>query len=397
MKLVFAPDSYKGSLSGEQICRLLTLAAREVWPKCETISLPVSDGGEGALGVVLQAMGGSCRRLSVADPMGRQIQASYGIYQENCAMIEMAAASGLPLVEPEQRDIRKASTYGTGQLILDALEQGCRRLTIAIGGSATNDGGLGCMAALGARFLDEAGRELEPVPEFLGRIERIDLEGFHPLAREAKFTVICDVTNPLLGTEGAALVFGPQKGASREDQEFLEKGMAQYAKVLERTFGRDFAKDPGAGAAGGLGAGLMAFLGAQLKPGIETILDILEFDRVLEGADLVVTGEGRTDSQSVRGKVLSGVGMAAKRRQIPCIAIVGGLGEGAMEICRYGVDSLMTTINGPMTIEAAMANAEELFLNAARRMFALLQVGQRMKAEADLGVGKIETEQSGAE
>lgn len=381
MKLVFAPDSYKGSLSQEQICRLLTQAAREVWPKCETVSLPVSDGGEGALEAVLQAMNGSYRSVAVSDPMGRPIQASYGIYQGDRAMIEMAAASGLPLVEPGQRDIRKASTYGTGQLILDALEQGCQNLTIAIGGSATNDGGLGCMAALGARFFDEAGRELEPVPESLGKIARIGLEEFHPLAGMAKVTVICDVTNPLLGPEGAVSVFGPQKGASREDQEFLEKGMAQYAKVLERTFGRDFAKDPGAGAAGGLGAGLTAFLGARLKPGIETILDILEFDRVLADADLVVTGEGRTDSQSVRGKVLSGVGKAAKRRQIPCIAIVGGLGEGAMEICRYGVDSLMTTINGPMTIEDAMANAEELFLNAARRMFSMLRAGQRIKKE----------------
>ncbi len=381
MKLVFAPDSYKGSLSAEQICGLLTQAAREVWPECETVSLPVSDGGEGALEAVLRAVDGRYQSVRVSDPMGMQILASYGIYQENRAIIEMAAASGLPLVEPQRRDIRRASTYGTGQMILDALEHGCQNLTIAIGGSATNDGGLGCMAALGARFFDEAARELEPLPEFLGRIARIDLEQFHPLARMIKTTVICDVTNPLLGPEGAAFVFGPQKGASKEDQEFLEKGMARYANVLERTFGRDFAKIPGAGAAGGLGAGLMAFLDARLQSGIETILDILEFDRVLEGADLVVTGEGRTDSQSVRGKVLSGVGMAAKNRQIPCIALVGGMGEGAMEICRYGVDSLMTTINGPMTIEAAMANAEELFLNAARRMFAMIQAGRRIKKE----------------
>lgn len=386
MKLVFAPDSYKGSLSGEQICRLLTQAAQEVWPECETVSLPVSDGGEGALEAVLEAMNGRYRSIGVSDPMGRQISASYGIYQGNCAIIEMAAASGLPLVDPEERDIRQASTYGTGQLILDALEQGCQDLTIAIGGSATNDGGLGCMAALGARFFDEAGRELKPVPEFLGKIHRIDLAGFHPLARKIKITVICDVTNPLLGPEGAAFVFGPQKGAKKEDLEFLEAGMARYAKVLERTFGQDFSKVPGAGAAGGLGAGLMAFLGARLKPGIETILDILEFDRVLEGADLVVTGEGRTDSQSVRGKVLSGVGKAAKARQIPCVALVGGMGEGAMEICRCGVDSLMTTVNGPMTIETAMANAQELFLNGARRMFAMIQVGQRIKT-AEFGGG----------
>lgn len=379
MKLVFAPDSYKGSLSAERICELLDITAKKVFGECETIGIPVSDGGEGASDVVVAAKNGQFREVEVCGPMGKKVTAKYGIFDGDSAIIEMAAASGLPLVPTTERNVRRATTYGTGELIRDALDLGIRKFNIAIGGSATNDGGIGCAAALGVRFLDETGGELEAVPENLGKISRIVLDGVHPAVKETEFTVICDVTNPLLGATGATRIFGPQKGAAPEDQEFLEEGMTNYARILEETFGRDIAGTPGAGAAGGLGAGLMAFTDAKLKRGIETILGILDFDHVIQGADLVVTGEGRMDYQSVFGKVPFGVGMAAKKQGIPCVAIVGGMGKDASDIYEYGVDSIITTVNGAMSVEEAMENAEEMFLNAAERMFRLIRVGRGMQ------------------
>ena len=376
MKIVFAPDSYKGSLSAERICELLDTTAQKVFSDCETVSIPVSDGGEGASDVVIAAKKGQFREVEVCGPMGKKVTAKYGIYDGDSAIIEMATASGLPLVPVAERNVRRATTYGTGELIRDALDLGIRKFNIAIGGSATNDGGIGCAAALGVRFLDETGAELEAVPENLGKIRSIDLGELHLAVKESEFTVICDVTNPLLGETGATRIFGPQKGATPEDQEFLEAGMTNYARVLEETFGRDIAGTPGAGAAGGLGAGLMAFMNAKLKRGIETILGILDFAQVIEGADLVVTGEGRMDYQSVFGKVPFGVGMAAKKQGIPCVAIVGGMGKDAANIYEYGVASINTTINGAMPVEEAMKNAEELFLNAAERMFRMIRVGR---------------------
>lgn len=390
MKIVFAPDSYKGSLSAKRICQLLDLAARNVLGECETVSIPVSDGGEGAADVVVAAAGGRYRQVVVRGPLGEPVEAKYGIFPEKpvesgfengvreAAIIEMAAASGLPLVRPEERNVRRASTFGTGQMIRDALEQGIRHFHIAIGGSATNDGGIGCAAALGVRFLGEDGTELEAVPENLGKIRKVDLSGLHPAVERSEFTVICDVTNPLLGETGATRIFGPQKGASSEDLEFLETGMTNYANILKAAFGRDIAASPGAGAAGGLGAGLMAFTGAKLRRGIDTILKLLDFDRVIQGADLVITGEGMMDGQSVFGKVPSGVGRAARKQGIPCVAIVGGMGKNAARIYDCGVDAIITTINGAMSVEAAMENAEELFLDAAERMFRMIAVGRRL-------------------
>ncbi|MGN1142494.1 MAG: glycerate kinase [Oliverpabstia sp.] len=379
MKIVFAPDSFKGTLSAERICDLLEIKAKEVFPGCETVKIPVSDGGEGAVDVVISATGGRYRTVTVKDPMGNPVQAKYGIFHNNCAIIEMAAASGLPLVPVEERNVRKASTFGTGQLIIDALGQGIRKFHIAIGGSATNDGGIGCAAALGIRFLDEKGKELEAIPENLYRIHFIDRESIHPGLKEASFTVMCDVTNPLLGETGATAIFGPQKGAAQEDIIFLEKGMENYARVLHDTLNRDIAFIPGAGAAGGLGAGLMAFVNAKLERGIHTILSILNFEQVIEGADLIVTGEGRMDYQSVYGKVPYGVGIAAKKKNIPCVAIVGGMGKDAEAIFEYGIDSVITTINASMPLEEALEYAEVLFSDAAERMFRMIKVGMKIR------------------
>lgn len=379
MKIVFAPDSFKGTLSAEKICELLDEKAKLIFPECETVSMPVSDGGEGAAEVVVSAAKGFFRTVSVQDPMGKPVLAKYGIFYEDCAIIEMAAASGLPLIPQKERNIRRANTYGTGELIADALSQGIRKFHIAIGGSATNDGGIGCAAALGVKFLDSKGEALEPVPENLSKISAIDSTNINPYIKKSKFTVMCDVANPLLGKTGATYVYGSQKGASEEDKIFLEDGMTNYAKVLQKTFGKNIASEPGAGAAGGLGAGLMAFMDAKLNRGIENILKILDFDCVIKDADLVITGEGMIDQQSAYGKVPFGVGMAAKRQNIPCVAIVGGMGQNASDIYAYGVDSIITAINTAMPIENALEHAEEMFSDAAERMFRMIKSGMKIK------------------
>lgn len=379
LKFVFAPDSFKGSLSAEKICSLLKNIAEKIFPDCETISIPMSDGGEGAVSVVTSAMGGEIRTVPVKGPMGTIVNAQYGVFGINHAIIEMAAASGLLLVPTDERDILRASTYGTGQLIRSALDDGYKNIYIAIGGSATNDGGIGCAAALGVRFLDAAGRELDPIPANLEKIADIDITDLHAGIPCANITVMCDVTNPLLGSEGATYIFGPQKGATKKQQKLLEKGLTNYAAVLERKFGVNVNEIPGSGAAGGLGAGLLVFLNGHLKRGIDTIMDILSFDEKICGADLVITGEGKMDYQSVYGKVASGVAMEAKKQNIPCVAIVGGMGKDASDLYKYGVESIITTINAAIPIETAMEQAEELFVNAAERMFRMIRVGMEMK------------------
>lgn len=379
MKLVFAPDSFKGSLSAEKVCRLLKREAERVFPGCETIALPVSDGGEGAVNVLLPSVRGKKRKLFVKGPLGERTEAQYGIFGEGCALIEMAAASGLTLVPTQRRNIMKANTWGTGQMILDALSNGCSRLYIAIGGSATSDGGMGCADALGVRFLDKKGDILQPLPENLGKIEKIDTENLHPDLKKAEVFVMCDVTNPLTGKNGAVNVFGPQKGGTKEELEALEKGMLHYEKILKDTFGREIGLVPGAGAAGGLGAGLVAFAGAKLVSGIEAVLEILQFEKKAAGADLVVTGEGRIDGQSAWGKVLWGVGSLCKKNKIPCIAIAGSIGEGAEELEKWGISGMFSLLSEPVSLETAMSNAEKLFSDAAYRMFRMVQVGMEIK------------------
>ncbi len=298
---------------------------------------------------------------------------------QHWAVMEMASASGLPLLKEEERDPRKTTTFGTGQMIRDALDRGFRDISIAIGGSATNDGGMGCMCALGVRFLDEKGQELEGCGENLIRIHRIDISQMDARIADAKFTVMCDVTNPLCGENGATFTFGKQKGGTPEILEELEKGMLHYRQILLEQFGIDANEVKGAGAAGGLGIALLIFLKATLQSGIETVLDLVDFDRKLQDVSLVVTGEGRTDWQSAFGKVLHGVGMHSKKQNIPAVAIVGSLGEGFEKIYDCGIDSIITTVNAPMELSEALERAEELYLNAARRMFRMIQAGRNTK------------------
>ena len=379
MRFLFASDSFKGTLSSEQIIRLLTDSANRIFPGCETVGVPIADGGEGTVDAVIAVTKGEFRTVKVHGPLMEETEASYGVFHGDSAVIEMAAASGLPMVPEEKRNPWNTTTFGTGELIRNALDAGYRKLSIAIGGSATNDGGMGAMRALGVRFLDEKGHELMGTGADLGKVRDIDISGIHPAVAEADITVMCDVNNPLTGPDGATYTFGRQKGGTPEILDELEAGMKQYAGVIAQKLGTDVDKIAGAGAAGGLGAALCVFLHAELKSGIETVLDLIDFDGLLEGTDLVITGEGRIDWQSAFGKVPSGVGQRCKAKGIPAVAVVGGMGQGAEKIFEFGVESILPTIHGAMDIQEACSRAEELYANAADRMFRMIRIGMKLR------------------
>lgn len=382
MRFLFASDSFKGTLSSEEIISILTETAKEVFPECECAGVPVADGGEGTVDAVVKAMGGSLRTVTVHGPLMEAAKASYGVFGGQ-AVIEMAAASGLPMVPADRRNPLETTTYGTGELIRDALEQGYQKIAIAIGGSATNDGGMGAMAALGIRFLDGDGRELTGFGKDLGKVADIDVSGLIPAAKTAKFTVMCDVTNPLTGPDGATYTFGKQKGGTPEILDKMETDMVSFAKLMLLKTGVDVDRIAGAGAAGGLGAALKVFLNGTMKSGIDTVLDLIGFDGLLEDVDLVITGEGRMDWQSAFGKVPSGIGLRCRQRGIPAVAIVGGMGDGAENLYDYGIDSIIPTINGAMPIEEALSRAEELYRGAARRTFRILRAGMGLRTDGE--------------
>ena len=371
MKLVFASDSFKGSLTSMDTIELLTQSAKEVFGKVECVGIPVADGGEGTVEALIRATGGSKIFSEVHGPLGDIIKASYGKIDEKRAIIEMASASGLTLIPKEKRNPLYTSTLGTGELIKDALDKGFREIYIAIGGSATNDGGMGCGRALGIRFLNIDGKELEGCGADLERVAKIDVSGLDTRIRDTKITVLCDVKNPLCGVNGATYTFSAQKGADKEMQDRLEKGMCNYRDVIRRQFSIDPDGIAGSGAAGGLGTMLKVFLNSDLKSGIDAVLDIVDFDSLISGADLIVTGEGCTDWQSSFGKVVCGVGERGKKAGIPVVDLCGSLGNGYEEVYMHGITSVMTTVNAPMSLEDAMINAKELYYKAAVRLFRL--------------------------
>ncbi len=379
MRFLFASDSFKGSLSSEKIIELLKESAENVFPGCETRGVPIADGGEGTVDAVIAVTKGEKRVIEVHGPLMENVESSYGIFHGDCAIIEMAAASGLPMVSPEKRNPLNTTTYGTGELIRDALDQGYQKISIAIGGSATNDGGMGAMRALGIRFLDAEGKELEGRGSDLAKVVDIDSTNLHSAVAEAEFTVMCDVNNPLTGPKGATYTFGTQKGGTPEILDELEMGMKNYAMVIQKKFGINVDSIAGAGAAGGLGAALCVFLNAEMKSGIETVLDLIDFDGLLEETDLVVTGEGQIDWQSAFGKVPSGIGQRCQAKGIPAVAVVGGMGSGAEKIYEFGVESIIPTINGAMEMEEALERAEELYRGATERMFRMIRVGMKIK------------------
>lgn len=379
MKFLFAPDSFKGTLSSLQVIQILERAARSHFQDLQVIRVPVADGGEGTIEALVTALGGEYRYEEVTGPLEEmRVKARYGV-SGNMAIIEMAQASGLPLLDKEKRNPLLTTTYGTGELIRAALDEGIREFIIGIGGSATNDGGMGMAQALGMAFLDDEGRNVGFGGRYLAKVRRIVPDGLDPRIRESKITVICDVSNPLTGPQGATAVYGPQKGATKEMLMILEEGMKNYAEVIRRLLEIDVDKIPGAGAAGGLGAALAGFLGAVLKPGIDTVMDLIRFDCLLEDVDLVVTGEGRIDGQSVFGKVPVGVARRCKGKNVPVVAISGIMGENAQAVYDYGISSIMTTVNRDMPLEEAMSRAEELLFDAADRMFRLIKAGMAIQ------------------
>ena len=352
-KVTIAVDSFKGSLSSKEVAESFADGFRTIFSQCEICKVAIADGGEGTVDALVETLGGEYVEVSVSDPLHRPTKARYGIVEGDTAVIEMAAASGLTLLKQEERNPLLTSTYGTGELILDALNRGCRRFLVGIGGSATNDGGTGMLRALGFRFLDSEGNALQGGGEILERIARIDDSAVCREVRESCFTVACDVTNPLYGERGAAYVYAPQKGADERMVEQLDRGLRNFARVVEEFNGAQIGVSEGAGAAGGLGGGFKALLGAKLERGITMVIQAMHFDKIIEGSDLVVTGEGRIDRQSVMGKAPSGVLAVAKAQNIPTIAIAGGV-EWCDELRDCGFSLIEVVTPKGMSLEEAM-------------------------------------------
>lgn len=368
-KIVVASDSFKGCLSSMQVADAVERAVLQTCPSCEVVKVDVADGGEGTMDALRRTLGGEKIEIEVADPLGRPVQASYAILNDGITtVVEMAAASGLPLLAPEERNPLKTSTYGTGQLIADALDRGCRRFLVGIGGSATNDAGMGMLRALGYRFLDAQGNLLHGCGESLEKVASIDVSSTNSALASAEFIVACDVEAPLYGPTGAAYVFAPQKGADSDMVERLDNGLKHFSKIVKRYQNptQDSSNVPGAGAAGGLGFGFLAFLNARLEPGIDMVLDAIGFDDVIKGADLIITGEGRIDSQTLAGKTPYGVLQRAKRQGIPVIAIGGNVQLTQEEAKAVGFTSVLQVTPPDMPLNDAM-NPETAAENIFRR------------------------------
>lgn len=379
MKIVIAPDSYKESLSALEVATAIEQGFREIWPDADYVKLPVADGGEGTVEAMVAATAGRIVHVDVTGPLGARVQAFYGLSgDERSAFIEMAAASGLELVKPAQRNPLTTTSWGTGELISHALDAGVKHIIIGIGGSATNDGGAGMVQALGAKLLTSEGKPIGQGGGELDRLARIDISGLDKRLADCRIEVACDVTNPLTGEEGASAVFGPQKGATPEMIERLDKSLAHYAQVIAHDLDMDVLNLSGGGAAGGMGAALYAFCGAQLRQGIEIVTDALQLDKQVADADLVITGEGRIDSQTIHGKVPVGVARVAKRFNKPVIGIAGSLTADVGVVHEHGVDAVFSVIYTVCTLEEALENAEENVRLAARNIAATLKVGMGM-------------------
>jgi glycerate kinase len=376
MKIVIAPDSFKESLTAMAVANEIEAGFREIFPDADYRKLPVADGGEGTVQAMIDASGGKLVALRVTGPLGDPVSAFYGLMGDGqTAVIEMAAASGLELVQPSQRNPLRTTSFGTGQLILNALNAGARRFVLGIGGSATNDGGAGMLQALGGRLLDATGADLAPGGGALNMLDRIDLSGLDARIKDSVFEVACDVSNPLVGPQGASAIFGPQKGATPEMVARLDDNLRHYASIIARDLGQDVADVPGAGAGGGIGAAMMVFLGGSLRPGSEIVTDAVGLDAAIADADLVITGEGRIDAQTIHGKTPVGVARVAQRHGKPVIAIGGGLGTGAAAVHAHGIDAVFGSVSRPCTVEEAMANAAVNVRSAARNIAATLRVG----------------------
>ena len=373
-KCIIIPDSFKGTLSAVQICDKMKQAVLRFFPDGQVRAVPVADGGEGTVDCFVYALGAEKVTVTSTGPFGDEVEASYAKMGDT-AVIEMASVTGLPLAEGNLNP-RKASTFGLGKLILHAADLGCKNIVIGLGGSCTNDAGTGMVRALGTKFFDKNGNEFSPCADELVQIDHIDNSALEHRLKGISFTVMCDVDNPLYGKNGAAYVFAPQKGADEQCVRDLDQNLRALAAGIEKDLGKKVEDLPGAGAAGGMGAGCVAFLNGTLKAGIETVLELVGFDEMLDGADVVFTGEGKIDSQSLRGKVIMGVASHGKKKGVPVVAVVGAIGEGAEEIYQYGVTSIFSINRTPEDFSVSRYKSEE---NLERTMESILRLYRAVK------------------
>ena len=376
MKIVIAPDSYKERLSALDVATAIETGFREIYPHAEYVKVPVADGGEGTVEAMVAATQGHIVQVSVTGPLGEPVNAFYGLSGDmRCAYIEMAAASGLESVPPTRRNPLLTTSWGTGELIRHALDAGVSQIIIGIGGSATNDGGAGMAQALGAKLLSAGQQQIAPGGGALETLARIDLSELDPRLADCRIDVACDVTNPLTGPQGASAVFGPQKGATAAMIERLDRGLQHFAQIIDRDLDIDVLSLEGGGAAGGMGAALYAFCGANLRPGIEIVTDALGLADLVADADLVITGEGRIDSQTIHGKVPVGVAKVAKRFNVPVIGIAGSLTADVGVVHQHGLDAVFSVLYSVCTLDEALANAAANVRMTARNVAAVLQMG----------------------
>jgi glycerate kinase len=373
MKIVAAPNAFKESLSAVGVAKSIARGVRRVLPDAEVVQVPVADGGDGTAEALVAATGGQIIKRRVTGPLGEPVDAYFGLLGDgHTAVVEMAVASGLHLVPNGKRNPMKTTTYGTGELIATALDQGATKVIVGIGGSATVDGGAGMAQALGCSLLDGDGRDIARGGQGLAHLSRVDLSKRHPKVQGVEALVACDVDNPLTGPKGAPAVYGPQKGATPEMVEKLDGYLANYAQILKRDLGLEVDRVPGAGAAGGLGAGLMAFLGAKLKSGVEIVIEASRLEEKLKGADLVITGEGKLDGQTAFGKAPIGVARLAKKHGIPVVALGGALADDAPELVNHGVDALFSILPRPMSLSEAMKRTDEFVARATEQIIRLI-------------------------
>lgn len=379
MKVVIAPDSFKDSLSAQGVAEAIALGLAQVWPQATLVKCPMADGGEGTVESILAACAGELRRSRVRGPLGAPVEAAWGwLPHTQTAIIEMAEASGLQLVPPGQRDACISSTFGTGELIGAALDAGAQRVILAIGGSATNDGGAGAMQALGLKLLDAQDQPLVPGGLALAQLARLDLSGLDPRLAQVRFDIAADVNNPLCGPHGASAIFGPQKGATPAQVQQLDQALGHFAERCAQALGKDVRDEPGSGAAGGLGFAAKAFLGAQFQAGVEVVAELVGLADAVKDADLVITGEGRFDAQTLRGKTPFGVARIAKQHGVPVVVIAGTLGDGYQELYSHGIDAAFAVTSGPMTLEQACAEAPRLLRERATDIARVWQMARRV-------------------
>lgn len=380
MRIVIAPDSFKGSLSAKEVADNIEIGIRKVYSDIDILKVPMADGGEGTVESLVDATGGEIIRLEVTGPLGEKVESFYGIMgDKKTAVIEMAAASGLPLVPNDKRNPMITTTYGTVELIKSALDRGCRDFIIGIGGSATNDGGSGMLEALGVKFLDKNGKKLPWGGGALINLDKIDMSSLDERLKSSRFVVACDVDNPLCGTNGASYIYGPQKGATVEMVQKLDRALNHYGNMIKKYLGKDVMDIKGAGAAGGLGAGFMAFLNAQLKPGVDIVIEKTRLKEIVKDADLVITGEGKMDSQTIYGKTPFGVAKVAKGFGIPVIAIAGCISDDAHINHEQGIDAMFSIVNYPIELQDALnkEKAAVFIQKNSEEIFRLIKLAQR--------------------